>query len=97
MRAGITNNGRSASDASVISHESASIATNTIVTVMTLLTTEPSVFVNACCAPMMSLLSRLTNAPVCVRVKNAMGMRCTCANTWRRRSKISDSPMRADT
>ena len=65
----------------MICHDSASIATITMVTVMTLLTTEPSVFVNACCAPMMSLFSRLTSAPVCVRVKNAIGIRCTCPNT----------------
>ena len=49
-------------------------------------TTPDSVEVNACCAPMTSLLSRLTSAPVWVRVKNASGMRCTWSNTSVRRS-----------
>ena len=53
---------------------------------MTLETTPDSVEVKACCAPMTSLLSRLTSAPVCVRVKNATGIRWTCSNTWLRRS-----------
>ena len=44
---------------------------------MTLLTTPDSVEVNARCAPSTSLLSRLTSAPVCVRVKNCSGIRCT--------------------
>ena len=33
-----------------------------------------------------ALVSRLTRAPVCVRVKKATGMRCTCSNTRLRRS-----------
>ncbi len=43
-------------------------------------TTPPSVEVNACCAPMTSLLSREISAPVWVRVKNASG----CAARGRR-------------
>ena len=35
---------------------------------------------------MTSLFSRLTSAPVCVRVKNAIGIRCTWSNTCVRRS-----------
>ena len=45
---------------------------------------------------MTSLFSRLTRAPVRVRVKNAIGMRCTWSNTAVRRSRISPSPMLAD-
>ena len=44
---------------------------------MTLLTTPDSVEVNARWAPVTSLLSRLTRAPVWVRVKNCSGMRWT--------------------
>ena len=53
---------------------------------MTLDTTDDSVEVNACWAPITSVLSRLTSAPVWVRVKNATGIRCTWAKTWVRRS-----------
>ncbi|CAM5565074.1 hypothetical protein SFUMM280S_08604 [Streptomyces fumanus] len=42
--------------------------------------------VTARCAWMTSVLSRLTSAPVCARVKNASGWRWTCSNTWVRRS-----------
>ena len=59
-------------------------------------TTPESVSEKARWAPITSLLSRLTSAPVRVRVKNAMGIRCTCSNTTRRRSRISASPMLAD-
>ncbi len=44
---------------------------------MTLLTTPERVEVNARWAPSTSLLSRLTRAPVWVRVKNCNGIRCT--------------------
>ncbi len=44
---------------------------------MTFETMPDSVDVNACCAPITSLFSRLTSAPVCVRVKNCSGIRCT--------------------
>ena len=47
-------------------------------------------------APMTSLLSRLTSAPVRVRVKNATGIRCTCSKTARRRSTIRPSPIREE-
>ena len=63
---------------------------------MRLETTPDSVQVKARWAPITSLLSRLTRAPVRVRVKNATGIRCTWAKTVRRRSRISPSPMRAD-
>src|SRR5215510_15465864 len=49
-------------------------------------TTPDRVEVSACCAPMTSLLSLLTSEPVWARVKNAIGCRCTCPNTWVRRS-----------
>ena len=48
---------------------------------MRLLTTPDRVHVNARWAPITSLLSRLTSAPVRVRVKNATGIRWTWANT----------------
>ncbi len=44
-------------------------------------TSPDSVEVNACWAPSTSLLSRLTSAPVWVRVKNASGMRWTWSKT----------------
>ena len=53
---------------------------------ITLVTRPDSVAVNVRCAPMTSLFSRETSAPVRVRVKNAIGIRCTCSNTARRRS-----------
>ena len=45
---------------------------------MTLLSTLASVEVIADWAPITSLLSRLTSAPVRVRVKKATGICCTC-------------------
>ena len=48
------------------------------------------------CAPMTSLLSRVTSAPVWVRVKKAIGIRWTWSNRRMRRSKIRPSPMRDD-
>ncbi|PRY32009.1 hypothetical protein CLV70_102220 [Pseudosporangium ferrugineum] len=59
-------------------------------------TTPESVLLNACCAPMTSLLSRETRAPVRVRVKNATGIRCTWSKTAVRRSTMRPSPIRAD-
>ena len=64
--------------------------------VTTLPATPDSVSLNARCAPITSLFSLLTSAPVRVRVKNATGMRWTCANTAARRSRISPSPIRAE-
>ena len=56
--------------------------TPAVSTRLTTLETRPdSVEVNACWAPRTSLFSRLTSAPVWVRVKNASGMRCTWSNT----------------
>ena len=52
----------------------------------TLLTTLDSTEVNACWAPMTSLLSRLTRAPVWARVKKATGWRSTWAKTSVRRA-----------
>ena len=64
---------------------------------MTLLTTEENVSVKACWAPSTSLFSRDTSAPVWVRVKKAMGIFWMWSNTWVRMSKMSPSPMRAET
>ena len=60
---------------------------------MMLLRTLASVEVIADCAPMTSLLSRLTSAPVRVRVKNATGIRWTWVYTALRRSTIRPSPI----
>ncbi len=65
---------------------SASIAIPTTTTLMLFDTVLERVVVNARWAPMTSLLSRETRAPVWVRVKNASDIRWTCANTWVRRS-----------
>ena len=61
-----------------------------------MLTTLESTEVNACWAPMTSLLSRETRAPVWARVKNAIGWRMTWAKTWVRRSTMRPSPIRDD-
>ena len=53
---------------------------------ITLDTTEDSTLVSACWAPITSLFSLLTSEPVCVRVKNAIGWRCTWLKTSVRRS-----------
>ena len=63
---------------------------------MTLATTPDRVEVNACWAPITSLFSRLTSAPVWVRVKNASDICCTCWNTLVRMSKIRPSPIREE-
>ena len=95
-RAGITNTGSRTRASRVIDHDSRSITARVSSRVMTLLTTPDSVQVKARWAPMTSLLSRLTRAPVRVRVKKATGIRCTWPNTARRRSRISPSPIRDD-
>ena len=59
-------------------------------------TTPERVSEKARWAPRTSLLSRLTSAPVRVRMKNATGMVWTWSNTERRRSRIRPSPIRAD-
>ncbi len=66
--------------------DNVSITTSVSSNATRLLTTPDSVSLNARWAPITSLFSRLTSAPVRVRVKNAIGMRCTCSNTARRRS-----------
>ena len=69
------------SESTVICQDSVNI-TPAVSTRLTTLDTSPdSVEVNACCAPSTSLFSRLTSAPVWVRVKNASGMRCTWSKT----------------
>gem|GEM_PF-1984715 len=62
----------------------------------TLLTTPDRVPAKADCAPMTSLLRRLTRAPVRVRVKNAMGIFWTWSKTLVRRSTITPSPIVED-
>ncbi len=65
---------------------SASIVTPTTTTDTRLDTVPDRVEVKALWAPITSELSRLTRAPVWVRVKNASDWRWTWANTWVRRS-----------
>ena len=84
--AGMTKIGRMAIDTSVSRHSSNSMATSVPVNMITLETTVPRVPVNARWAPMTSLLSRLISAPVWVRVKNDIGMRCTWSKSLVRRS-----------
>ncbi len=85
-RAGSRKKGTRASDASVSCHESVAIVAMMRTSETTLLTTLESTEVKACWAPITSLLSRLTSAPVWARVKNAMGWRSTCEKTWTRRA-----------
>ena len=59
---------------------------STTARLMTFDTTVPSVVVTACWAPITSLFSRDCSAPVCVRVKNASGIRCTWSKSATRRS-----------
>ena len=75
---------------------SASITAPTKTTAIELETVLDSVEVKARWAPITSLLSRLTSAPVWVRVKNASESRCTWPKTDVRRSWISPSPMREE-
>jgi hypothetical protein len=95
-RAGSTNSGSRISASSVICHDSPSITTSVSTRVIELPTTPDRVQVKARWAPITSLLSRLTRAPVRVRVKKATGIRCTWPNTARRRSRIRPSPSLAD-
>ena len=76
-RAGMTNTGSITSEIAVICQDSENITPAVSTRPTTLDTSPDSVEVNACCAPSTSLLSRLTSAPVWVRVKNATGMRWT--------------------
>ena len=72
------------------------MATRVRATVIRLPTTDDRMSVNASWAPRTSLFSRLTSAPVCVRVKKATGIRCMWANTLERMSKMSPWPMVED-
>jgi hypothetical protein len=76
-RAGSTKTGSSTRDSAVICQLRLSITPAVRTSWIALLTTPERVDVNARCAPMTSLLSRETSAPVCVRVKNCSGMRWT--------------------
>ena len=92
-RAGSRNSGISTSDSSVTCQEILSMTTRVSVRVTTLVMTPEKVSEKARCAPITSLPSLLTRAPVRVRVKNATGIRCTWSNTAVRRSRIRPSPM----
>ncbi len=95
--AGNTKTGRITRLIRVICHDRANITISTSVTLIRLETTEERVSVNACWAPMTSLLSRLMRAPVCVRVKKAMGIFWMCSKTFERISKMRPSPTLAET
>ena len=84
--AGAMNNGRTTKESNVNRHSRTNIAAKVVMSTTTLETTLPKVDVTAVCAPTTSLLRRLISAPVCVRVKNAMGIRCTLSNSATRRS-----------
>ena len=92
-RAGSRNSGIRTSDSSVTCHEILSMTTRVSVSVTTLVITPEKVSEKARCAPITSLPSLLTRAPVRVRVKNATGIRCTWSNTAVRRSRIRPSPI----
>ncbi len=94
--AGMMNNGSRISVRSVRRHSRNAIAARVNASVTMFDTTEPSVPVSALCAPMTSLFMRLMRAPVCVRVKNAIGIRWVWSNSVRRNSKINPSPIFAD-
>ena len=95
-RAGITNSGSRPSASRVIGHDRLNMTASVSTSVITFVTTPASADVNAPWAPMTSLFSRLTRAPVWVRVKKAIGIDWTCSNTRRRRSRIRRSPRRDD-
>ena len=88
--------GRSAAGsrpAAVTCQDVFSMTTRVRISATTLLTTPESVPAKARCAPITSLFSRLTSAPVRVRVKNAIGIFCTWSKTAVRRSRMTPSPM----
>ena len=70
----------------VICHCSRNMAVSVVMSTTTFDTTEPSVEVRARWAPSTSLFMRLMRAPVWVRVKKPIGMRCTWSNRLTRRS-----------
>jgi hypothetical protein len=95
-RAGTTNTGNSTSAINVICHDTPIITASVSTSITRLDSTPDSVEENACCALTTSLFSRDTSAPVRVRMKNATGIFWTWSNTAVRRSRISPSPIRAD-
>ncbi len=95
-RAGTRKTGSMITARTVTSHEVLSMTMRVRISATRFVTTPDSVPLKACCAPITSLLSRLTRAPVRVRVKNAIGILCTWSNTAVRRSRITPSPMRAE-
>ena len=84
--AGMMKIGSTTNDNSVRRHSNATIAPRVAIRVTMLLTTLPSVLVNADWAPITSLFIRLMTAPVWVRVKKAIGIRCTLSNNATRKS-----------
>lgn len=74
-----TNTGSRSSETTVSRQSSASIATTVAMTAVRLETSEVAVEVTVACMPPMSLAIRDWTSPVRVRVKNASGMRCSCA------------------
>ena len=80
----------------VICHDRRTITASVRTRAMTLVTTPDSAEVKARWAPMTSLLSRLTRAPVWVRVKKAIGIAARARTPRRRRSRIRPSPRRDD-
>ena len=82
----MTNAGSRTRATTVTSQDSLNMTTSTRISVSALATTEDSVEVIACWAPITSLFSLLTREPVWARVKNAIGCRWTCSNTSVRRS-----------
>jgi hypothetical protein len=74
-RAGSRNSGVNTRDSAVSCHEMLSITVSVSASVTRLPTTPDSVSEKARWAPMTSLPSRLTSAPVRVLVKNATGIR----------------------
>ena len=95
-RAGIRKIGSRIMASTVTSQDLPSITTRVRARATTLLTTPDRVPAKADCAPITSLFSRLTSAPVRVRVKNAIGIFCTWSKTLVRRSTITPSPIVED-
>ena len=85
LRSSTTNTGITSSESSVTFHESASIAPSVNASVNrsdATLADVPTVW----WAPSTSVDSRDISAPVCVRLKNAIGIRCTWSYSATRRS-----------
>ncbi len=95
-RAGIRKIGSSPIASTVTCHDSVSITIRVRISAMMFVTTPEIVSENARCAAITSLLSRETSAPVRVRVKNAIGIRCTWSKTDCRSRRIRSSPTRDD-